>query len=475
MAALVIALILAITTVLALKSPRTALLTGLFLGSWSGVDVDFGLRLTAYQLVMAPLCLVMLLRLVHPGPRLPAIQLGWPFAIMLLYAIINAVFQIAYLPQAEIANSVLRGPVVRAVIQTLMHLFTLAPVLLVPALFPDPLDALRLLRTWFASTLTLLAAGIVQLTIWYGTGVNPIPIGFLNTLLGGTAPLREGIATLDGLFIYRMNAFANEPRILGTTTALAMVTLPGMALAPPKVQPLRLLGLWLLLLAGLLLTLSTSGIGVWLIGTLMLLPAMWITRVPVQRSARTIMAAASGIILPLVAAVIIAENAGVPVLDILNQRTLERFTLVGVLEDFDLAILSWLIVSPDHVWLGGGLGNAHLYATPYLLPEHALYAEGQVFSAKTFLIRLISEQGIIGLLLLLLFLLTRLLAAAWIRAVPSLAPLVPLSLTLFVMVLASAQLSNELWFTAGTLVMLASHAARLRQQAPVLPAAAQPA
>ena len=470
MAALVIALLLALSTALAIKSPRHALLTGLFLGGWGGLDVDLGLRLTAYQLVMAPLCLITLIRLLYPGQPPRALHLGWPFAAMVLYAIINSLFQIASLPQTEIANSWLRGPVPRASIQILLYLFSLAPVVLVPLLFTQPADALRLLRVWFASTLVLAVTGFLQLLIWYTTGFNPLPLGFSNTLLGGAAPvLREGIVNLDGVFIYRMNSFAPEPRFLGTAFGLGMIVLQGLALALPRVPALRMLGLWLFLLAALLLTYSTSGIAVWIIGTLALLPAMWVCRVPVQRSSRAILGAAAAVMLPLVAAVIIADDAGVPVIEIINERTIERFSLEAALEDFDLAIATWLAAETDKLWFGGGIGNAHLYAAPYLLPEHAVYGEGQVFSSKTLVLRLFSEQGLFGALLFFTFILSRLVRAAWVRAVPWLAALLPLSLAMFAMTLGSAQLLTEVWFTVGVMVMLIGHAARSRAARPPAP------
>ena len=482
MAAVIIALLLAVATALALKSPRTALLVALFLVSWGGLDVDLGLRLTAYQLFMAPLCFVMALRLIYPGTRPHTLHLGWPFALMVLYAIINSAFQIAALPQVEVANSVLRSPVIRATIQIMLHLFTFAPVVLVPFLFQQPSDALKLLRVWFASTLTLAVAGFLQLAIWYGTGFNPLPLGFSNTLLGGAAPvLREGIVNLDGLFIYLMNSFAAEPRFLGTAFGLGMVILQGLALALPRVPGLRLFGVWLFLLVALLLTYSTSGIAVWIIGTAALLPAMWVCRVPIRRSTRVILGAASAVILPLIIAVIVADDAGIPIIEIINERTLDRFTLEAALEDFDLAIAVWLGAEPQHLWFGGGIGNAHLYATPYLLPEHAGYAEGQVFSAKTLILRHTSEQGLVGLILLFTFLFSRVLAAAWVRGLPWLAPLLPLSLALFAMTLGSVQLMTEVWFTAGVLVMLAGHGARARAAAKTTdtatppPAAALPA
>jgi len=455
MAALIILLVIALAFALALKSPRTCLLVALFLGAWSGLDVDLGLRLTAYQLFMAPLCLVMALRLAYPGQAPRALQLGWPFFVMLLYAVIASAFQIAQVPQVEIANSWLRAPAVRATIQIMLYLFSVAPVVLVPWLFNKPGDALKLLRVWLASTLVLALIGFVQLIIWYGTGTNPLPLGGVSRFLGGSTILREGIVTVSDMFVFRMNSFANEPRNLGTAFGLAMIILQGLALGLPKVPALRYFSLWLVLLVALLLTYSTSGIAVWLIGTLALLPAMWLSRVPIRRATSSIVAAASAITVPLIIAVLVASNAGIPVLEIITERTVERFTPEAALEDFDLAIVKWLAADPDKLWLGGGIGNAHLYATPYLLPQDALYAEGQIFSAKLLAVRTISEQGLIGLLLLVIFLLSRLPAAAWVRNNSQLAPVLPLSLALFAMTMASAQLSTELWFMAGTLVMLA--------------------
>lgn len=457
MAALVILSIVAIAFILALKSPRTCLMVALFLSVWSGLAVDLGLRLTAYQLFMAPLCLVMAVRLLYPGQEPRAIALGWPFFVMLLYAIITSAFQVAQVPQVEIANSWLRAPAVRATIQIMLYLFSLAPVVLVPWLFNETGDVRKLLRVWFASTLTLALIGFVQLIIWYGTGTNPIPLGAVSNLLGGSTALREGIVTVSDMFVYRMNSFANEPRNLGTALGLAMVVVQGLALGLPRLQAFRLFGIWLFLMAALLLTYSTSGIGVWLVGTLTLLPAMWLCRVQVQRSTRAIFAAASAVVIPMVVAVILANNAGIPVLEILTDRTIERLTPEAALQDFDLAIFKWLVSDPDKIWIGGGIGNTHLYATPYLLPEHARYAEGQVFSSKMFLLRWISEQGIVGLFLFVIFLFSRIFAASWVRISDRLTPILPISIALFAMTVASVQLTTELFFAAGTLVMLAGH------------------
>jgi hypothetical protein len=102
------------------------------------------------------------------------------------------------------------------------------------------------------------------------------------------------------------------------------------------------------------------------------------------------------------------------------------------------------------------LGNAHLFATPYLDPEYAAYAEGQVFSAKTMVLRLTSELGLIGLALFAAFALSRILAARGPRTSAPLSPTAPvLALAMFAILAATSQIYTEATFMLGVLVLIA--------------------
>jgi hypothetical protein len=284
MAAIILPGLFLAMLLLAIKNPRAALVTVLFLASFTGADVDVGLRITAYQLVMAPLVIVMALRLAHPGLTARPLATGGLFLAFLVYAISNSAFQIASLPDLTIANNVLRGPQERAIIQIVLFVFALAPVVLVPLLFHGAQDVQRLGRVWLWSAAVLALIGWAQLAVWYGTGTNPLPIGRINQLLGGAADYsREGIFSFEGMGIYRMNSLANEPRNLGQVMALAMVTVQAFALTVRQVNAPRLALLWLFFMVTAVLTYSTSGVAVWLIGTAALLPALWLTGVPLQR------------------------------------------------------------------------------------------------------------------------------------------------------------------------------------------------
>ncbi len=456
MAALVLPVLVLGLLALALRQPRAVLLLALFVAGWGGLDVDVGLRLTGYQLAMAPLCLAVALRLAWPGFAARGLAIGPLFVALLLYSVVVSAFQIGFLPAVTIDNSALRGPVARAIIQILLFLFVLAPVVLVPLLMRGPADARRLLRVWFGSMITLAVIGWVQLALWYGTGTNPLPVGAVNGWLGGSADYnRQGIFVFEGLGLFRMNSLAGEPRSLGTLMAISMVAIQGLALAQREVPGRRWFALWLFFLVTALFTYSTSAVALWLIGTAGLLPAMLLTGVRVQRSLPALTGVVLAVSLLVGGAVVAATAAGIPIIEIVSERTIDRLEASGAVEDFDLAISDWLLANPDRLWLGAGLGNAHLFATPYLDPVFAGYAEGQVFQAKTLGLRLVSEIGIIGFSLFLAFYLSRVLAAGWARREPQLAPLLPLSMVLLLLAMANSALLNELVLVAGVLVLVA--------------------
>jgi hypothetical protein len=94
-----------------------------------------------------------------------------------------------------------------------------------------------------------------------------------------------------------------------------------------------------------------------------------------------------------------------PVVDLVAARTIERFSAseFGFLDDFDAAVVSYLVGHWTPLLFGVGLGNIHLFADSYLAQHTALFAGGTSFVAKMGLLRIVSETGIIGGLLFLFF------------------------------------------------------------------------
>lgn len=475
MATLAVLLALAAMTVFAAIDLRAALLVSVFLLPWSGLDVDVGLRVTMYQVALAAVVIVSFLRLTQPGARPPPIAAGGLFAALLLYATIWSLLQLGFIPQVKVGDSALRGPTARAIIQIMLFVFAVSPVFLAPFIITRQDDILRMGRLYLASMTVLAVIGWLQLAVWYTTGSNPIPIEAFNAALGGSnSAAISGAFGFEALNIYRMNSLAGEPRELASGVTIALVMIQAQALATPRIAAGRLAFLWIFLFLTLLATFSTSGLALWLAASLILVPACWLFGVPIARSPRQLLGAGLAVALPFALAIAALEISGFAILSLLAERTIERLGSDGAIEDFDLAILAYLAADPAASVTGVGLGNAHLYATPYLDPLFAVYAEGNVFNAKSYYLRLISEIGLIGLLLFLawygwLAVKTRLA----LPAEPPLGAIIPMAGATLAITLGNATVIPHLFVVAGAMTALCAIAQR--QAAPLHGTALRPA
>lgn len=461
LAILVLGLIFLAMVALTAVRPRAGMLTTLFFAPWSGLDVDLGIRITVYQVALAAVCLVTLARSLEPGWRVARPPVFGLLLAFVVYGVVWSMVQIAFVPKLAVGDSVLRGPEVRATIQVVLFLFALAPVLLVPWWLPRLEDLRAMWRVYITSAVVLAVIGWIQLAVWYGTGTNPMRLGAFNTLIGGAAFYdREGFFKVESLLVYRMNSFGYEPRFLGVVLALAMLLIQAAALTTPQVRKWWLAGIWLFLLISAALTFSTSAVLLWGVGSAMLLPGAWLFGVPIRRSATSIAATIALFATPLVLGVAAAEAAGYPVIDVLSERTIERLTESGAVEDFDLAILDYLEAHPMSAVTGVGIGNAHLYAMPYVLPEFLEYTEGMVFIAKTQYLKFISEIGVIGFGLFLLWY-ARLvaLAAPVVRHHGALAALPAVAVAGLAVFLATIQITPEAMLLMGALAAAAARPA----------------
>lgn len=474
MGVLIVLVIMLAAAALAATRPRAAVLTAVFLAPWYGLIADFGVQVTAYQTVLLPLAGVTLVRSLQPGwqpARLAAS--GW-FLAFLLYGISWSIVMMGFLPESEVAGGALRNSTTRSTIQIGMYLFTVCPVALIAWLGLRGDDLAACGRIYITAAVVLAVIGWIQLAIWYATGSNPIQVSAISTLLGGTEQYnRQGSFDFARIAIYRMNSLGGEPRQLGTGLVLAMMIIQAHALTAVRPRTPRLLGLWLFLLASAMATYSTSAAALWVVGSLVQLPAAWLFGVRVRRSAGSMGGAALLVVTGLGLAVAAGEARGIPVVDLIAQRTIERIDSDGAVEDFDLAILGYLQANPGSVVTGVGIGDAHLYAGPYLDPLYAIYAEGTVFVAKTGYLRLISEVGLIGFALFLAWYarLTFGVSRA-VRNDPSLAALVPAAATFVTVYMANGYTSNEFWMVAGTLTAACAARVPARRGAPPVPAGA---
>src|SRR5262249_28552265 len=223
------------------------------------------------------------------------------------------------------------------------------------------------------------------------------------------AVLREGTFDLHGTTIVRMNALGGEPKGLGTGLAVGLVLIQAALSTGAIGLSRRVVVTWLFLFASMLATFSTSGLVLWALGSLVSIMTGARTQSGILRGAVVL------VCLPLLAAIVVGTavgslgaSKGVDWWEVAMERTVER----DYIEDFDEAVGAFLIDHPTTAIWGVGLGNIHLYAEDYLPGYASAYASGTAFTAKSGALRLVSELGLIGLLLFLLWLVLQIRSAS---------------------------------------------------------------
>jgi len=398
-AALAIALFAAVCAV-ALVKPERVLLLAIFLAPWHGLDVDLGIRVTAFRLVSGALAAASVVRIVLGRQRTP-VKLPGSFWMFLAYGVLLSLAQLPGGTETAAAGGMLRGSTPRTLIQIGLFTVEFGLIALAAQMISGPEWIRRAAKVYIASCVCLSILGWVQVGVWLATGWNPFPIGLVHFLVRGEASdgppvLREGAFDIHGITILRMNAFGGEPKGLGTGLAVGLVILQVALSTGAVALTRRVVAVWLFLFGSLLATFATSGYVLWALGSLM--GMLGGSRAPSGVLRRVAVVVTLPLLAGIIAvAVLASSDSGTSVSwwDVAMERTVGR----DYVEDFDAAVGSFLIENPLTAILGVGLGRIHLYADEYL-PDYAqVYAGGTAFTAKSGVLRLVSELGLVGLLL----------------------------------------------------------------------------
>ncbi len=373
------------------------------LAPWQDLMVDVGLRVTLYTLSMIGLLVACLLHMRGHWRSIVIHRLWWSLTAFLMWAIVCSFIQQLHPSGAQVAGGVMRSPTIRPLVQIASLLLTLLPVLAAPVLLNSRDELLLLGRVFLASLTSLVLLGWWQLLMANAFSHNPLPMGAVNAWLGGMGAVARDAVDLgpDKVKIYRMNSLAGEPRYLSQSiaTALLLIQIAWMSRSL-RVEKLSLL-LFAGLFASLLATMAISGFYLWGIGSTAL--AFYFLRQgfslkPHGHLKLLGIGLCTGLLL-VFANQTVEQWTGVDVTAYLMHRIARR----GVINDFDTVVLDFLIAEPSWIWFGVGLGNVHLHADPYLSPYLREFAGGTSFVADSGWLRLVSELGLVGLGLFLLW------------------------------------------------------------------------
>ena len=268
---------------------------------------------------------------------------------------------------------------------------------------------LDVLRWYVLSCLLLAIVGFIQLTIWYATGKDPMPIGFIGSLLTPSSiDIRSGMFYFEDKNVYRMSSLGGEPKNLGQGVALGLLILIW-----GYVNNVRILNngtkvVAFLLFTALFFTQSTSAFISFAVGFFGLIA---FSSNASKKSISILVKLGFWLIIAFILLIFFGNSLlNFSVLDLIEIRTITRASTseTGYLDDFDAAIVDYLRSDQLAILFGSGLGNVHLFADRFLPEEVATYAGGTSFTAKSGIIKIVSEVGLIGLTLFRFFLLSNL-------------------------------------------------------------------
>lgn len=401
-ATLVVIITLLLSFWVGLKNPKKIFYTAVVMSPWQGIDVDIGLRVTGFLVLVTGLAGALLVRKVLRKTRTPVKNIT-PFLGILLYGTVWSMVQIPFLENRFVEGGILRSSELRAISQILMFWLTVSPVLMIPATIENIEELLKIGRFYLVSVVVLATVGWFQIALWVMTGSDPTPIGFFSSLLTGVEEHRSGIMSFNDSIIYRMSSLAGEPKGLACVLVVGLILIQtGLPLKGNK-----RFWLWIYLFATLVATFSTMGFVIWFIASvaqllmftkrnLLLLPDIYIKPSWIVQGILFFM---------IIIGLIFYTEQGKKITEIIEHRTVGRVqeSENGLMEEYNKAVYEYL---KDNSWIiitGVGVGNIHLYAYPYLPRETLYYTENSVFVAKSPLLRWVSEMGVITLLILIIW------------------------------------------------------------------------
>jgi hypothetical protein len=351
-----------------------------FLVPWFGLQANLGVTVAADRFIAFMLIAVVILRRGANGFT--------GFGLFYLFITVNTVAQSLYLPTSARDFPPLQGEW-RWLLQLVMWTLLIAPGAIIGASREQ--IAKRVYEVLVVSTTILASLAILQFTLYYATGFDLFPLNLFTPDSEYRAGAFDTIGFLGG-HVFRACALGGEPKHLAYSLAISLAILGAEQLFGGLLSLSRWKQVFAASIQGvaLLLTFSTQGLGLLAFNIVLLLGMAAVKRGHTRRQIWFFVLVATG-------ALAIVAVPGLT--EIVRMRSVDRLIETRGLEDWNIAVLDWLIDNTWAVPLGVGLGNVHLYAAPYIPAEFLYYMGGHVFVAKSGFLRIVSEAGIVGLLL----------------------------------------------------------------------------
>lgn len=321
--------------------------------------------------------------------RIPVVLL-----VFLGYCILATGIMSIFLPDSINDFPPLRGRF-RWVSQILVLLLLYVPIFFFLFKRPDKEEINRVVDVFIYTVVFLVGLGFVQVIYYNLSGTDIFPIDFFHKP-AESETFRSALADVNFKFkVIRMTSLGGgEPKHFGYTCVIAfnLVLLKWLFFkSAAQTNMVRILFLLFTLSIGILLTMSTQSYLLLAIDLVIIL-ILWVRYKGLASKRIWIYMS----VLLIASYTFYSNNYSRKVIE---ARTLERLTDTGIVEDFNTTILDFLDHNRSFVIIGTGLGNVHFWAQEYIPKQFSYYMTNSVFVAKAGILRLLSELGLIGMVL----------------------------------------------------------------------------
>lgn len=354
-----------------------------------GIIAEIGVQVTPFLMVSVGMLIVMFFG------GIQKIVIPKTLFRFVLFSI-GITFLMSFNLPANVSNyPALRGSL-RWISQILVYLLLFAPVVYALYVRAGRASVEKMVTVFINVSAILALLGIIQLLVFARSGVDIFPIDMFSPaegIEGGRSALTR---IADALPVLRMSSLgAGEPKHFGYTcvVALNLVVLKMLYSSPQR--PGGKIWLFILMIAFCICILFTFSTQAYLLLAInaVILWIIIISRFGILSKAFI----GTSFILGIITILILKSNF---VSRVIEARVYERIEETGVVEDFNLTIIDFLRDNPVYLLAGTGLGQVHFFAQDYIDRKFRYYMQDSVFVAKAGALRVVSEQGIIGFILL---------------------------------------------------------------------------
>lgn len=281
-------------------------------------------------------------------------------------------------------------------------LFQLGIVIIISNAIKNKVQFRRIIRVYLQALTILAVIAFAQLAIFIATGINITPMGIRKDVV-----VEPMVRIFSSISFPRLNSLGGEPKALGASLAV------GIALLYYSSQhQLNLIKrtniLMALFIFILFCTVSTGGIGLFLIFIAANIVRWFIISIKKIKFKKSFL-----ILAPILVFIMVLGRG--PLNTLVKTRFVDR--PIGAEAD-DATIQAFLKAEPKWWIFGPGSGNLAQVASPYIPDAFKHFTSGNILNSRYGHIKIISENGLIGLLLFLLIYISLLFKMNKLKASP---------------------------------------------------------